>query len=76
VTTPLGFDQPDNTTRLWKLGVARWVRPASLTGERLAQELAMLLDDPRTSERCQRWAGEIKRSNPLNETCATLEALI
>jgi UDP:flavonoid glycosyltransferase YjiC (YdhE family) len=76
VTTPLGFDQPDNTTRLWRLGVARWVRPANLTGERLAQELALLLDDPRTADRCQRWAGEIRQSDPLTETCEALEALI
>ena len=73
---PLGFDQPDNTTRLWRLGVARWVVPRRFTGNRVARELAVLLDDPRTSERCQHWAREVKRSDPLTETCVMLEALL
>lgn len=52
VTMPLGFDQPGNTTRLKRLGVARWVRPNVFRGERLAVELASLLDDSRVAERC------------------------
>jgi rhamnosyltransferase subunit B len=76
IAMPLGFDQPDNATRLWRLGVGRWVRPARFTGERLAQELALLLDDRRVAEHCQHWAGEIARSDSLNETCATLEELL
>lgn len=76
LTMPLGFDQPDNTTRLWRLGVARWVVPRRFTGDRVARELALLLEDPRTSERCQHWAREIKRSDPLTETCTMLEALL
>jgi rhamnosyltransferase subunit B len=76
LTMPLGFDQPDNTTRLWRLGVARWVRPNQFTGERVAKELAPLLGDPLTAERCRHWAGEIKRSDPLRATCDALEALI
>jgi rhamnosyltransferase subunit B len=75
LTMPLGFDQPDNTTRLWRLGVARWVLPGKFTGERLARELAVLLDDPATTERCRRWAHEIAESDPLHDTCNLLEAL-
>ena len=29
LTMPMGFDRPDNTTRLLRLGVARWVAPPS-----------------------------------------------
>jgi UDP:flavonoid glycosyltransferase YjiC (YdhE family) len=76
LTMPMGFDQPDNTTRLWRLGVARWVPPSRFTGERVARELAALLDDGRTTERCQHWAREIRRGDALGETCATLESLI
>jgi UDP:flavonoid glycosyltransferase YjiC (YdhE family) len=72
----MGFDQPDNTTRLWRLGVARWVLPNRFTGERVARELAALLDDARTAERCQHWAREITRTDALGETCATLESLV
>jgi rhamnosyltransferase subunit B len=75
LTMPLGFDQPDNTTRLWRLGVGRWVVPGKFTGERLAGELSTLLADPRTGERCQHWAQEIRRSDPLSDTCTLLEAL-
>ena len=75
LTMPLGFDQPDNTTRLWRLGVGRWVVPSKFTGERVAGELSTLLGDPRTAEGCQRWAEEIRRSDPLEDTCSLLEAL-
>ena len=30
LTMPMGFDQPDNTTRLLRLGVARWVAPSQV----------------------------------------------
>jgi rhamnosyltransferase subunit B len=76
LTMPLGFDQPDNTTRLWRLGVARWVLPRQFSGERVAAELAALLGDSRVAERGAHWAQELRRSDPLVETCAMLEALI
>ena len=76
LTMPMGFDQPDNTTRLWKLGAASWVVPNRFNGERVAKELAALLDNPRTSERCRHWAEEMRRGDPLLETCAALEALL
>ncbi len=76
LTMPLGFDQPDNTTRLWRLGVGRWVRPHLFHGERLAAELAALLGDSRVAERCGHWAQAMRRSDPVAETCAVLETLI
>ena len=36
LTMPMGFDQPDNTNRLIRLGVARWVSPKAFTGDRVA----------------------------------------
>jgi rhamnosyltransferase subunit B len=76
LTMPLGFDQPDNTTRLWRLGVARWVRPHVFRGERVAAELAALLSDSGVAERCGHWAQEMRRSDPVGETCALLETLV
>ncbi len=76
LTMPLGFDQPDNTMRLWRLGVARWVRPQVFQGERVAAALASLLNDPKVAERCQHWAGEIRRTDAVAETGAVLEALV
>ena len=76
LTMPLGFDQPDNTTRLWRLGVARWVRPHVFKDERLAAGLASLLGDSRVAARCAHWADAMHRRDPLAETCAALETLI
>jgi rhamnosyltransferase subunit B len=76
LTMPLGFDQPDNTTRLWRLGVGRWVRPDVFRGKRVAAELAVLLGDSRVAERSGHWAQEMRRSDPLADTCAVLETLI
>jgi UDP:flavonoid glycosyltransferase YjiC (YdhE family) len=73
---PLGFDQPDNTNRLWRLGVARWVRPSAFTGDRVARELDALFTDARVAERCAHWAQEIARRDGVADTCRTLEELI
>jgi rhamnosyltransferase subunit B len=76
LTMPMGFDQPDNSMRLWRLGVGRWVRPDAFKGERVTAELAALLSDSRVAERCRHWAQAIADSDPLEDTCDTLEALI
>jgi len=75
LTMPLAFDQPDNTTRLWRLGVARWVRPREFHGERVASQLSALLDDSQIADRCRHWADEIRRRDALADTCRLLEAL-
>jgi len=75
LTMPLGFDQPDNTMRLWRLGVARWVVPQRFTGERVATELSALLEAPSVTERCQHWATAIHQQDAVGETCDLLEEL-
>ena len=76
LTMPLGFDQPDNATRLWRLGVGRFVRPEAFRSARVAAELAELLDNVRVTERCKHWADALRRVDSLGETCALLEELI
>ena len=56
LTMPMGFDQPDNTTRLLRLGVARWVAPSKFTGERVAPLLDNLLNDPTVAAACAKYA--------------------
>jgi UDP:flavonoid glycosyltransferase YjiC (YdhE family) len=75
LTMPMGFDQPDNTTRLYKLGVARWVKPSQFTGERVAQELERLLGDPQVGSACRRWSNELKGAHAIDRTCDLLEEL-
>jgi rhamnosyltransferase subunit B len=75
LTMPMGFDQPDNTNRLVRLGVAGWVRPSQFTGERVATELQRLLTDPQVTAACTRWANELNRSAAIERTCDLLEEL-
>jgi UDP:flavonoid glycosyltransferase YjiC (YdhE family) len=75
LTMPMGFDQPDNATRLERLGVARWLVPAKFDGERVASALAGLLDDNGTAARCRRWSEQIRTHDAIEETCDLLEQL-
>jgi UDP:flavonoid glycosyltransferase YjiC (YdhE family) len=75
LTMPMGFDQPDNTTRLLRLGVARWVAPSQFTGERVAPLLDSLLTDPTVASACAKYAAYLKDSSTLSRTCDLLEAL-
>jgi rhamnosyltransferase subunit B len=76
LTMPLAFDQPDNATRLWRLGVARWVRPHQFRGERVATELAALIDDAGVADRCRYWASDVHKTDAMADTCSLLESLI
>ena len=75
LTMPMGFDQPDNATRLRRLGVARWVVPSKFDGERVAAALSDLLGDSRTALNCRRWSDQIRAHNAIEETCDLLEQL-
>ena len=75
LTMPMGFDQPDNVTRLERLGVGRWLVPEKFDGERVASTLAGLLDDQGTAESCRRWSEQICAHNGIEETCDLLEQL-
>jgi rhamnosyltransferase subunit B len=75
LTMPMGFDQPDNATRLQRLGVARWIVPSQFDSERVANTLGDLLDDPRTAQSCRRWADQIRAHKAIEETCDLLEQL-
>jgi rhamnosyltransferase subunit B len=75
LTMPMGFDQPDNTTRLVRLGVARWVAPSKFTGERVARELDGLLNDPQVATSCARWSNELRGAHAIERTCDLLEQL-
>jgi len=73
LTMPLGFDQPDNTTRLWRLGVARWVTPKRFTGPRVAEALAELLASADTARACRRLAADLHSRDGVGESCDLLE---
>jgi UDP:flavonoid glycosyltransferase YjiC (YdhE family) len=49
LVVPFGFDQPDNATRVTRLGVARTLARSRYTSARVARELSALLADPRSA---------------------------
>jgi UDP:flavonoid glycosyltransferase YjiC (YdhE family) len=71
----MGFDQPDNATRLHRLGVARWVLPSQFDGPRVASALQPLLDDAQTASQCRHWASRIRARDAIGDTCDLLEQL-
>jgi UDP:flavonoid glycosyltransferase YjiC (YdhE family) len=75
LTMPMGFDQPDNATRLERLGVGRWVVPSKFDGDRVADALSTLLGDGRTAANCRQWSERIRSRNAIEETCDLLERL-
>ena len=75
VTMPMGFDQPDNATRLGRLGVARWVVPSQFDGEHVAAAIGSLLGDSQTATSCRHWSDQIRAHNAIEETCDLLEQL-
>jgi rhamnosyltransferase subunit B len=75
LTMPMGFDQPDNTTRLLRLGVAKWVKPSEFSGERVAPLLHTLLTDPAVASACAKYAALLKDASALACTCDLLEEL-
>ncbi|HYJ95069.1 MAG TPA: nucleotide disphospho-sugar-binding domain-containing protein, partial [Vicinamibacterales bacterium] len=75
LTMPMGFDQPDDATRLERLGVGRWVVPSKFDGDRVAATLRVLLDDGRTAASCREWSERIRARNAIEETCDLLEQL-
>jgi rhamnosyltransferase subunit B len=73
VTMPMGFDQPDNATRLARLGVGRWVLPSEFTRDRVAATLQELLDDPKVPAACARWSAQLRDDRSVERTCDLLE---
>ena len=73
LTMPMGFDQPDNATRLVRLGVGRWILPPNFKRDTVAASLHELLDDPRVAESCQRWAARLRQERAIDRTCDLLE---
>jgi rhamnosyltransferase subunit B len=75
LTMPMGFDQPDNATRLNRLGVGGWVLPGQFSGPRVADALEPLLKSKAVRAACDRWSEVIALSRPVDATCDILERI-
>jgi rhamnosyltransferase subunit B len=72
---PMGFDQPDNASRLARLGVGSWLTPRKFTAERVAIALSRLLDDPSVAPRCRDARERLSSENGIATACDALERL-
>jgi len=71
---PLSHDQPDNATRLQRLGLARILVPKRFTANRMAADLDRLLNSASTANACLRLQ-ERQRSDPgIDRTLALIES--
>jgi UDP:flavonoid glycosyltransferase YjiC (YdhE family) len=75
LTMPMGFDQPDNTLRLVRLGVGSFLAPRSFTGARLADALRRLLESPEVAGACRRYSRLTRPADGTARTCDLLEAI-
>lgn len=75
LTMPMGFDQPDNVTRLSRLHVGTWVTPSRFDGPRVATALDRLLGSADTAAACRQWAERMRASRAVEATCDLLEQL-
>lgn len=73
LTMPMGFDQPDNATRLVRLGVGRWILPSEFERAKVAATLNELVNDPTVAESCARWSARLRQEHAIDRTCDLLE---
>lgn len=73
VVMPMGFDQPDNVTRLHRLGVGTWVRRRRFTGKRVAAALDRMMNDDEVRAACATWAEKFKHANPAESAAVAIE---
>lgn len=70
---PMGFDQPDNATRLARLSVGAWIGPARFTPKRVAAALDRLLQRSDVADACRRCAHRIAGQDAIGQTCTWIE---
>ncbi|MDZ4674460.1 MAG: glycosyltransferase [Gemmatimonadota bacterium] len=70
---PMGFDQPDNSLRAERLGVARWLSPRKFTGARVARTLESLLGDPGLADAARILADRLRDADGIGIACDVLE---
>jgi UDP:flavonoid glycosyltransferase YjiC (YdhE family) len=75
LVTPFGFDQPDNATRVRRLGCGDLLWATDLNSRRLARGLSRILDDQLMRENCQNARRKMSRDQGLQMTCEVLEQL-
>jgi UDP:flavonoid glycosyltransferase YjiC (YdhE family) len=69
---PFSHDQPDNASRVRRLGCGDWIWPDELTPENLASKLGAVLERAALQARCAEFAGQIRAENSSARLLASL----
>jgi rhamnosyltransferase subunit B len=73
VVMAMAHDQPDNANRLRRLGIGLSLKPKQFTGERVAELLRSLLNNPEVAENCRRCAALIRQQPDLDKVATRME---
>jgi UDP:flavonoid glycosyltransferase YjiC (YdhE family) len=73
---PYAHDQPDNSERLRRLGIARTISRHRYNPARAAIELHHLLDNPRYSQRAATVGAQVRQEHGTKVACDALETLL
>ncbi len=74
--TPFLADQPDNAARLVRLGLARTFDGRTISAEKLARELRILLEAPDYARRAREAAGVIASEDGAAVAASKIAKLI
>lgn len=69
---PFSHDQPDNASRVRRLGVGEWIRPSEFTESHLTRALVSLLADGQLRERGAQVAARLRAENSAAALLAAL----
>lgn len=73
LVTPFGMDQPDNSSRLTKLGVGAELRLKKYKSAAAAGQLGKLIKNKDVHTRCKKIAHKLKNIDPLTDICRIIE---
>ncbi|HEY6564935.1 MAG TPA: nucleotide disphospho-sugar-binding domain-containing protein, partial [Pirellulaceae bacterium] len=75
VIHPLSHDQPDNGSRVARLGAGAMLEGRAFNSTRLAQTLADLLHGTAVPARCREISQRLVQVDPFTETCEEIERM-
>jgi len=76
LVVPHAHDQPDNASRVVKLGVARTLFPRAYRGRRVAQELERVLDDAAVAARASEVAAIVRAEGGAGAAAAAIDEVV
>lgn len=73
---PMNYDQPDNATRLKRLGVGMSIPPVKYKDTTVARKLEHLLSSPEVKMNCKYWSKKIDFNSSVRNACKIIEQVV